>query len=114
MIVFPCSPLSRPALGSRRWGKGPKAVTCPSCGGVSRDLEFCDRCNADLVPPPVLLPPATCPLDEGDLPLSREQLRHLGRPEASVLVHAGGCGWRLHWVPESLWPRWQSSIEQRL
>jgi serine/threonine protein phosphatase PrpC len=90
------------------------AVTCPSCGGVSRDLEFCDRCNADLVPPPVLLPPATCALDEANLTLSPEQLRHLGRPEASVLVRAGGRGWRLHWVPESLWSRWQPPVEERL
>jgi protein phosphatase len=91
------------------------AVICPTCGTASRDAEFCDRCNADLVPAPVTLPPSACPLPEfGPISLLPEQLGKLSRPEASVTVKAGGRFHRLHWVAEEHGPLWQPRWEQRL
>ena len=52
-------------------------VTCPACGGTSQDREFCDHCNADLMPPAAARAPAACPLPFQDpAPLSREQQQH--------------------------------------
>jgi serine/threonine protein phosphatase PrpC len=91
------------------------AVTCPACGGVSRDEEFCDQCNADLALPSALPPPAACPVGpEGTLPLSARQVRYLCRPEAAVTLWAGSRAWRLHWVPAPFWSRWQPRVEERL
>jgi serine/threonine protein phosphatase PrpC len=89
-------------------------VTCPACGGTSRDREFCDHCNADLMPPTPSLPPAFCPITpEHPLPFSREQLRTLARPEAAVTVRAGRHGWRVHWIPKASWAIRRASFEER-
>ncbi len=90
-------------------------VTCPACGSVSQDREFCDRCNADLVPAPVAPPPATCVLPGvGPVELAGEDLARLSRPEAALTVTAGGWTWRLHWIAEGLGPRWLPRVYQRL
>ena len=43
-------------------------VTCPTCGRVSRDAEFCDHCNADLAPPPALTAPTFITVPVGTAP----------------------------------------------
>jgi serine/threonine protein phosphatase PrpC len=89
-------------------------VKCPSCGAVSRDLEFCDRCNADLAPPAAALPPATCPLiPHHAIRLTAEQTAHLTRPEAAVLVKVRRQALRLHWIGSDLWPRYRAAVETR-
>src|SRR5262249_47462597 len=88
-------------------------VTCPACGRASRDLEFCDHCNVDLAPSSVVFPPPLGPLPEGPLPLAREQVALLGRPEAAVSVQYRGRFWRLHWIPHSHWLAWHASVEER-
>jgi protein phosphatase len=89
-------------------------ATCPKCGAVSHDLEFCDRCNADLAPPGTPLPPAVCQLDrEQVLQLTAEQQAHLSRPESAILTRVRRHQLRIHWIARSLWPRWQAGIEDR-
>jgi protein phosphatase len=90
-------------------------VTCPACGAASRDLEFCDHCNTDLVPAPVVAPPAVCPLGPGRaIHLTASQLEVLSRPEASLTVSVAGRPCRLHWIPPSAWPRWRPLVQERL
>jgi serine/threonine protein phosphatase PrpC len=90
-------------------------VTCPACGAASRDLEFCDHCNADLVPVTVATPPPFCPLDsQRAIHLTASQLELLSRPEASLTVNAGGLPYRIHWIARALWPRWRSLVQERL
>ncbi len=89
-------------------------VTCPRCGGKSRDQEFCDHCNADLMPPSRTPPPAVCPLDsEGPLQLTAEQRATLTRPEAGVTVRAPNQSWRLHWIPRGAWATRRAGVEER-
>src|SRR4051812_7774353 len=89
-------------------------VTCPACGGASRDREFCDHCNADLMPAAAALPPAVCPLaPDNPLLLTPEQVQALSRPEASVTVAAGEPCWRLHWIAAAHWPARQPFVEER-
>jgi protein phosphatase len=99
------------------------AVTCPACGEVSRDEEFCDRCNAELAYR-AFRPPAVCRLENlGDIELTPEQREVLSWPEASVtVVPKGGVdgqsalplAWRIHWIAAELWPCWQAALEQRM
>jgi protein phosphatase len=99
------------------------AVTCPACGEVSRDEEFCDRCNAELACRS-LRPPAVCRLEAlGDIELTREQREFLSWPEASVTVvprSRADCqsnlplAWRIHWIAAELWQRWQGALEERM
>jgi serine/threonine protein phosphatase PrpC len=89
-------------------------VTCPACGGTSRDREFCDHCNADLMPPDVSLPPAVCPVTpETPLQFTPEQLRILAHPEAAVTVRAGRKAWRIHWIPRPYLAAHRASLEDR-
>jgi protein phosphatase len=89
-------------------------VTCPACGCASRDLEFCDNCNNDLMPAAVALPPAVCLLGpEESVSLTPEQARGLSRPEAAVTMEAGGRCLRLHWIPGADWPGWRENVERR-
>ena len=90
-------------------------VTCPACGGLSHDLEFCDNCNADLVPPPAQQAPVWCPLfDDYAEPLSPEQVRALSRPESSLLLRARDQAWRVHWIAAPDWENWRPLVEERL
>jgi serine/threonine protein phosphatase PrpC len=89
-------------------------VTCPRCGSVSRDPEFCDRCNAELAPASRLQPPAVCPLPDGPLHLTAEQQGQLSRPEGSVTVGAPGRLRRLHWIASPNWPTWHEQVQERL
>src|SRR5262245_11981642 len=99
------------------------AVTCPACGEVSRDEEFCDRCNAELAYR-AFRPPAVCRLEAlGDVELTPEQREVLSWPEASVTVvprSRADCqsalppAWRLHWIAAELWPRWQAALNERM
>jgi serine/threonine protein phosphatase PrpC len=89
-------------------------VTCPSCGALSSDREFCDHCNADLVPPTTALPPSACPVTaEWSLALAPQQLAQLSRPEAAILVRGQRQVWRLHWIAAEAWPTWQPSVAAR-
>jgi serine/threonine protein phosphatase PrpC len=91
------------------------AVACPVCGSVSHDREFCDRCNADLMPPSALPPPDTCPLaPDHPLRLTHQQNAFLSRPERSITVSHQDKGWRLHWIPLPHWPQWHPLVEERL
>src|SRR5262245_2055997 len=91
------------------------AATCPICGSLTRDREFCDRCHAELVQTPALRPPPFCPLTpEGTVPLTEPQQAALSRPEASVIVQAQGSSWRLHWIAAPLVSHWQPLVEERL
>jgi serine/threonine protein phosphatase PrpC len=99
------------------------AVTCPACGEVSRDEEFCDRCNAELAGRS-FRPPSVCRLDTlGDIELTTEEREVLSWPEASVTVvpkswadcqSALPLAWRIHWIAAELWPRWQAGLEGRM
>jgi serine/threonine protein phosphatase PrpC len=90
-------------------------VTCPTCGRTTHDLEFCDHCNADLTPATAASPPNDQPLPEqAEVRLSRDLLAMLNRPEAGVVVPAGGRYWRVHWVSSAQWPDYQAALEQRL
>jgi protein phosphatase len=89
-------------------------LTCPACGAVSQDPEFCDRCNADLTPPPAALPPLLCPLrPDNPLSLSQQQAILLSRPESALTVQNGTECWRIHWVPASAWPLHGPGLEAR-
>jgi protein phosphatase len=91
------------------------AVTCPACGGESHDLEFCDHCNADLLPPPAQQAPGWCPLfDDYAEPLSPDQVQALARPEASLLLSARDQTWRVRWLANADWDKWQPMVEERL
>lgn len=91
------------------------AVTCPACGGLSHDLEFCDHCNADLVPPPAQQAPEWCPLfDDYAEPLSPEQVQVLARPESSLLLKARDQAWRVHWIADAEWEKWRPAVEERI
>ena len=91
------------------------AVTCPACGGLSHDLEFCDHCNADLVPPPAQQAPAWCPLfpDYAE-PLSPDQVQMLARPESSLLLRSRDQAWRVHWIAPADWDKWRTPVEERV
>jgi serine/threonine protein phosphatase PrpC len=90
-------------------------VTCQACGAFSHDLEFCDHCNADLTsatPPPA---PRVCRLRPDQyLYLTADQVKTLSRPEAAVTIQTTDEFWRVHWIPRSQWPAWQSRVEARL
>jgi protein phosphatase len=89
-------------------------VKCAACGAISRDLEFCDRCNADLAPPPAALPPAHCPLiADHSIQLTPEQTAHLTRPEAAVVIRVRRQPLRLHWIGADLWPRYRAAVLAR-
>src|SRR5262245_9894827 len=90
----------------------PMVVTCPSCGGQSQDLEFCDHCNADLAPRPVSAAPARCPL-RPDIDLTPEQHSALSRPENAAFVSTADAHWRVHWVPSAAWEAWRPLVEER-
>jgi serine/threonine protein phosphatase PrpC len=90
-------------------------VTCPACGGVSHDPEFCDHCNADLVQPAALFPPDRCPLfADQAVDLTPTQVGTLLRPEAFVQLRAREQSWRVHWISRAAWPRWRPVLEERL
>jgi serine/threonine protein phosphatase PrpC len=90
------------------------AVTCPLCGAISRDLEFCDHCNVDLAPRATVLAPSSCPLThEQPLAISPDQVHSLHRPEAAAIVEVGSQTWRLHWIGEEQWPAYQNDVETR-
>jgi protein phosphatase len=90
-------------------------TTCPECGGLSQDLEFCDHCNADLAPPGGELPPERCPVTPVEtVSLSAAQRALLSRPEASVVLHGQGSSWRVHWITRIAWEQWQTSITDRV
>jgi PPM family protein phosphatase len=90
-------------------------ITCPACGNVSRDREFCDHCNADLVRPAALFPPDHCPLlPDQPISLTPAQVGTLSRPEASIVLHAADQAWRVHWIPRAAWERWRPTVEERL
>jgi serine/threonine protein phosphatase PrpC len=91
------------------------AVPCPACGSVSRDPEFCDRCNADLMPVAMQHPPCSCPVTPDDvLQLTAGEVERLSRPEAAVTVQFGARAWRLHWIPRKQWLRWRPRVNERL
>ena len=89
-------------------------VQCSACGFVSQDLEFCDRCNADLAPPSAQPAPLVCPLPGEDVELSAEQQQRLQRPDGWLLLWAADCWWRTHWLPKSLARQWLPDIRRRL
>jgi protein phosphatase len=90
------------------------AVTCPACGAVSRDEEFCDLCNADLLGGLEIPAPIVCPLGEAAaLQLTPEQVDQLNQPSASITVQHEGQAYRIHWIPSFLWYRWQDALEER-
>jgi serine/threonine protein phosphatase PrpC len=89
-------------------------VTCPNCGAISRDREFCDHCNTDLAPPAAAVAPGQCPIaTDLSIPLSPEQVALLTRPEASVVLRAKRQAWRVHWIAEDAWPNWLPAVQQR-
>lgn len=88
---------------------------CPECGCASRDPEVCERCNTDLgsaTGPAIVHPGPTL----ADVPadLLTAQAARLTRPEAAVRAKIGGQHWRCHWIPDPLWPTWQSRVQHRL
>ena len=89
-------------------------VACPACGYLSQDPEFCDRCNADLAPPPEQPPPTVCPLPSQAIELSAEQRQRLERPEGWLLLWAGERWWRVHWLPRALAGQWVPAVRGRL
>jgi protein phosphatase len=92
-----------------------KVVTCRVCGCTSRDLACCEFCNADLIPVSPPSAPTTCPLSpEGPLYLSAQEAGLLSRPEASVTLYGEPKSWRLHWIPNEMWPEWKPLVEERL
>lgn len=89
-------------------------VLCLACGYLSQDLEFCDRCNADLAPPPEQPPPRLCPLPGQTIELSDDQLQRLERPDGWLLLRTP-AGWhRVHWLPRALASQWLPAIRRRL
>lgn len=87
-------------------------VTCPACGGVSHDLEFCDHCNADLTPPVSTDVPRACPL-RPDYELSPAQLTALSRPNGTTILQASDRTWRVHWLPMAAWDIWRPFVQER-
>jgi serine/threonine protein phosphatase PrpC len=80
-------------------------VVCPSCGGTSQDVEFCDHCNVELTSPASPLAPIACPLGPDLLvPLTPEQGAILSHPAASVLLETPEQLWRVHWIGSADWP----------
>lgn len=89
-------------------------VLCPACGYLSQDLEFCDRCNADLAPPPEQPPPRRCPVPGQTVELSDEQLQRLARPDGWLLLRTP-AGWhRVHWLPHRPASQWLPALRRRL
>jgi serine/threonine protein phosphatase PrpC len=89
-------------------------VTCPACGGTSHDAEFCDHCNADLLPPAGRWAPAQCPLTpDATVELSPEQRRALSRPEAALLLQAMDKSWRVHWLERPVWEECKKRVMER-
>ncbi len=88
-------------------------VTCPACGGQSKDVEFCDHCNADLRGRSETAVPSRCPLVP-EILLSPEQQAALTHPEGTIVIGAGPSRWRVHWIGEADWPSWRPAVEHRL
>lgn len=89
-------------------------MTCPACGSISQDAEFCDHCNADLSPPADTAPPSLCPLPfEDPVALTHEQLRILERPEATVRLQGQRGMWRAHWLPNAHWEDARDAVMDR-
>lgn len=90
-------------------------LTCPTCGALSRDLEFCDHCNADLAPRASSpQPPPFCRLADGTiLTLSSRQQAHLQRPEAAIETPGAKQCWRLHWIGDEHWTARAAAVEAR-
>lgn len=89
-------------------------VHCPACGFLSQDPEFCDRCNADLAPPPEQPPPNVCPLPGQAVELSVAQQQRLARPEGWLLMWAADCWWRVRWLPLACAELWLPALRRRL
>ncbi len=89
------------------------AITCPVCGKGSCDQEFCDHCNADLSPPPVLSAPSACPFLPAGLELTAEQVSILSRPDAAVVVQGEDRCWRVHWLAPAVWEDHRQSLAER-
>jgi serine/threonine protein phosphatase PrpC len=89
-------------------------VVCMACGKESQDPEFCDHCNADLLPPATRLPPTLCPLPTGPAELSTEQRVALHRVEAAITLDADEKKWRVHWVAPADLPSWRLRLQQRV
>jgi serine/threonine protein phosphatase PrpC len=90
------------------------AVVCPACGKESRDLEFCDHCNADLRAAKEGQPPEVCHLPGGEVTLTAAQRRALGRVEDAVTLEAASGRWRVHWIPRAELPEWRPLLDDRL
>src|ERR1043166_271727 len=90
------------------------AVVCPACGKESRDLEFCDHCNADLRAAKEGQPPEVCHLPGGEVTLTAAQRRALGRVEDAVTLEAASGRWRVHWSPRAELPEWRPLLDDRL
>jgi protein phosphatase len=90
------------------------SVQCRSCGHLSRDTEFCDRCNADLGKSAIALPPERCPVTPGGISLSLEQRNALCFPDASALISGERSAWRVHWVANDDWQERSRAIQRRL
>jgi serine/threonine protein phosphatase PrpC len=89
-------------------------VTCPSCGLTTHDLEFCDHCNADLIPVASPATPADPPLERAELRLSKTLLATLTRAEAAVLVEGDGRLWRVHWITAAEWEECSARVRDRM
>src|ERR1043166_1989127 len=87
------------------------AVVCPACGKESRDLEFCDHCNADLRAAKEGQPPEVCHLPGGEVTLTAAQRRALGRVEDAVTLEAASGRWRVHWIPRAELPEWRTLLD---
>ncbi len=89
------------------------AITCPACGKESCDQEFCDHCNADLSPPPVLAAPASSPRLPAGVELTPEQVSILSRPDAAIVVRGTDRPWRIHWLAQPAWEEHGLAISER-
>lgn len=89
-------------------------ITCPACGVVSHDLEFCDHCNADLSAPARSQPPAHCTLLPPGEQLTPDQQAQLGRPESCAVINTLEGLRRVHWIAEQDWPHWRPFVDERL
>jgi len=95
-------------------GMSVMSVTCPVCGGQSQDTEFCDHCNADLLPPVNATVPQRVPAPFGKGRLTTKQRQLLSRPDSSLdVIATDGTRWRLHWLPKNILPPWLPLIEER-
>jgi serine/threonine protein phosphatase PrpC len=90
------------------------SIPCSVCGRLSRDVEFCDHCNADLRQSAQNLPPEHCALAPEDITLTLEQRRELSFPDAWLRVRWHGGALRLHWLRTRDWEECRQAIERRL